>query len=394
MKQLSSLILLFIFLLFGCNPSSQKMDTAIAKANLKIPKLLDRPEKLYYGKEWENIQNTYAAATSNIRKKDQSEAYLKLCEVFINEARVTGEHGHYYPAALKVLENLEAKKEISDDIRFQLLSYKAAVLLSQHEFQQALETAEQAVVLNNYNAQIYGVLVDAHVELGNYSEAVKMADKMVSIRPDLRSYSRISYLREIHEDMDGAIEAMQMAVAAGYPGLEQTEWARLTLGNLYESKGERNEAVLQFETILKNRENYPFAIAALAKLETKKGHFKKAEQLLKEACAIIPEVGFYEQLAEIYLETGDFEKASQLQKEIEAMLKDDVENGHNMNLEYANFYLKIKNDPQKAMEFALKEYQKRPKNIAVNKIISSIYTQLNDPGKAEKHLKIAENSII
>lgn len=52
----------------------------------------------------------------------------------------------------------------------------------------------------------------------------------MSIRPDLRSYSRISYLREIYGDLDGAIEAMKLAVTAGYPGYEQTAWARLTLG--------------------------------------------------------------------------------------------------------------------------------------------------------------------
>ena len=51
-----------------------------------------------------------------------------------------------------------------------------------------------------------------------------MADKMVSIRPDLRSYSRISYLREIHGDMPGAIEAMKMAIQAGYPGYEDRAW--------------------------------------------------------------------------------------------------------------------------------------------------------------------------
>ncbi len=45
-----------------------------------------------------------------------------------------------------------------------------------------------------------------------------MLNRMVSIRPDIRSYSRISYLREIHGDIPGAIEAMELAVEAGAPG--------------------------------------------------------------------------------------------------------------------------------------------------------------------------------
>ena len=53
---------------------------------------------------------------------------------------------------------------------------------------------------------------------------------MVDIRPDIRSYSRVSYLREIYGDYPGAIEAMKMAVDAGVAGDEATEWARIQLG--------------------------------------------------------------------------------------------------------------------------------------------------------------------
>ena len=391
MKKITSLCLtlIFIFLVFGCHQTSQKSIEQDFTLKTEYPKLLDRPEKLQYGKEWETIQNTYAEALQQIRKKDNPEAYLRLCEVFINEARITGEHGHYYPAALHILETLAKKDDLNKDVKFQLLAYKASVLLSQHEFQKALDAGKSAVQLNNYNAQIYGVLVDANVELGNYIEAVAMVDKMVSIRPDLRSYSRISYLREIHGDLGGAIEAMNMAVEAGYPGLEQSEWTRLTLGNLYETTGELDLAALQYQTALENRENYPFAIAALANIEIKKGNNEKAEELLKSACEIIPEVGFYEQLAMLYFEIGETEKARKLETEIFEMLHDDVESGHNMNLEYANLYLNMKNDPVAALQYAIAEYEKRPKNIDVNKTLSMIYFQMGDLEKAEKHLQVA-----
>lgn len=104
------------------------------------------------------------------------------------------------------------------------MSLTASVLLSQHEFKQALQIAKEEAQLYSYNAGIHGSLTDAYVELGNYKKAVATADKMMSIRPDLRSYSRISYLREIYGDMDRAIEAMKLAVTAGYLGYEQTAW--------------------------------------------------------------------------------------------------------------------------------------------------------------------------
>ncbi|MEJ7661093.1 MAG: hypothetical protein WKG07_16480, partial [Hymenobacter sp.] len=61
---------------------------------------------------------------------------------------------------------------------------------------------------------------------------MKMADKMNTVRPDLPAYARVSYLREIYGDMPGAIQAMDMAVKAGYAGLEQTEWTRVAPGHL------------------------------------------------------------------------------------------------------------------------------------------------------------------
>ena len=84
--------------------------------------------------------------------------------------------------------------------------------MSQHRFNDALITGKEALALNDFNSGIYGVLVDANVEIGNYKEAVKMADRMMEIRPDLRSYSRASYLREIYGDNEGAKKAMIDAV--------------------------------------------------------------------------------------------------------------------------------------------------------------------------------------
>ncbi len=61
--------------------------------------------------------------------------------------------------------------------------------------------------------------IDYYVNPCSYDEAVKMADKMVSIRPDLRSYARVSYLREIHGDVGGTPRAMTQPCADGARGV-------------------------------------------------------------------------------------------------------------------------------------------------------------------------------
>lgn len=107
-----------------------------------------------------------------------------------------------------------------------------------HQFEDALTAANAAYAISNHNAQLLGALVDANVELGNYAKAVEYCDMMMQLRPDIRSYSRVSYLRQIYGDNAGAIDAMKMAVESGLPGAESTEWARVILGDLLLMNGD------------------------------------------------------------------------------------------------------------------------------------------------------------
>ena len=390
------LTLLFSFFLCTCDRADSNTGGKNSGVNeVDIPELLPRPEALQNAMEWDRTQSGYMQLASDLRLKDKNavEPRIKLAQIFTNEARVTGEHGHYYPAALKMVnEALDLNRGKDLNLEFLGLSTKASVQLSQHEFTEALATAERAIEINPHNAQIYGALVDAHVELGNYDKAVEAADKMVSIRPDLRSYSRVSYLREIHGDIEGAEEAMMSAVKAGAPGYESTAWARLTLGEMYQRYGQPDKARAQFETILQERPNYPFAIAALGQLAMDEGDYAGAEKDVQRAANIIPEVGYYIQLAEIYKETGRAQEAKDIEKEIFAMLQDDVDSGHNMNLEYAYFYRDHLEDYDKALEYAEREYKKRPNNIDVNRMLATLYTKKGQSDKAASYLEVAAST--
>lgn len=358
-------------------------------ASYQLPNLLDRQGELATTAEWTKTQEAVYTTKEKINSNPQDlPSYIKLAEIFINEARVTGEHGYYYPAILALIEHLETKNP-GDEILFRALALKSSVYLSLHQFATAKECATKAVSINPNNAQIYGALVDANVELGNYAEAVTMAEKMMEIRPDLISYTRASYLREIHGDPKGAVEAMNLAVESGYAGYENLAWTRNTLGEIYETYGDIANAEMQYKTALTERSGYPFAIAGLASVEKKKGNTEEAEKLLGQACAIIPEVSFYVDLAYLYKETGRKELAVNTINEVLAMMADDEAKGHVMNLEYAKLYMNLIENYDKALEYAMKEYQIRPMNIDVNKVLAEIYFKKSDLTKAEEHLALA-----
>ena len=375
----------------SCGSSSNEEETVTGSSNeLQFAELLERDEALSKDEyikiktKYDNIKNRYA--------KDKSDAknILKLVEIYIYEARVTGEHPHYYSAALKTLNwMLDGNVTLSKDDMFTTLFYKATVQLAQHNFTDALKTGQDALAINNVNSGIYGVLVDANVELGNYDKAVEMVDKMIQIRPDLRSYSRQSYLREIYGDNTGSKSAMVKAIKNGYPYSEYTCWALKTLGEIYESEGKLDSAAVCYEETMTRRPNYPFGIAGLARIEAKKGNIEKAYNMYDSAIAILPEIGFNIELAQLKKENGKEEEAQKMVGEIETMFTEDIESGHNMNLEYAAFLADFKNDYKKALELAKTELETREKNIDVNKQLAFIYYEMGDMDKAKEHVNIA-----
>ena len=212
---------------------------------------------------------------------------------------------------------------------------------------------------------------------------------MISIRPDIRSYSRISYLREIHGDLPGAIEAMDLAVEAGYPGFEETAWAGLILGELYEKSGDLTQAEIQFQKVLATRPNYPFALAALSRIHLKQDRKDQAVAELKQAMEIIPEVSFFIDMAHILKEEGKEQEVKQLVDEFLAMLADDVANGHNMDLEYARLHMELLDQPEDALQYAQTAYDDRPYNIDVNQIMGAIYLYMDDYRTAQPYIDVA-----
>lgn len=384
-----TMLIFFVLSLWSCKDAQT---TALTNDN-SIPSLLTRNEKIRMGKEWDEVQANYQKLKLAIEKNDaDQESKIRLAQLFIREARVTGEHGHYYPASLTMTERILENKKTDPSMTFLALVTKAGVQLSHHEFDKALETGKLALTYNQRNAQLYGVLTDAYVELGQYDKAVEMSDIMIKIKPDLRAYARISYIREIHGQVKEAIDAMKLAVEAGIPGHEDTAWAMQTLGNMYKMYGQPDKAKKVYDEILVSRPDYPFAVAAIGELQLENKQYTQAQKTTQEAIDIIPEVGFYTQMAKIYKDQNMKADYDKIIPEIFAMLKDDEASGHNMNLEYAHIYLDLMDDPNQALKYAETEYAKRPDNIDVNRMMARIYNAKKDDVSKEKYLTVASRT--
>lgn len=341
--------------------------------------LLPRKTSLAYAGEWAVIKNNAEVLIRKIKKTPSDiRSLLALTALYIQEARNTGNLNYYNEAALKCINTILEK----DPKIFEALTFKSTIFLSQHRFAEGLMVAARAQQLYPYNAYVYGLLVDGYIESGKYKEAIEAADKMISIRPDNRSYSRIAYLREIHGDIPGAIEAMKMAVDAGAAGDENTEWCRVQLGKLFEKIGNINEAKMHYTIAVNNRQHYPYALVGLARIATEEKDYTKALGLYVQADSLISDHMFKEGIAEVYNLTGQTEKAKQVVEEILNDMKKfssagENKAGQNEDHEMAHAYIGI-NNYEKALEFALLEHNRRPANIEVNETVAMVYY-----GKAE-----------
>ena len=107
-----------------------------------------------------------------------------------------------------------------------------SLALIQHEFREALRYGRQAQRLLPGSARPLGVIGDALVELGRYPEAFAAFERMAALRPNLASYARIAYARELTGDLEGAAAAMQSRARhrGGQP--EPTAWSLVELAKL------------------------------------------------------------------------------------------------------------------------------------------------------------------
>src|SRR5262249_42406436 len=207
----------------------------------------------------------------------------RLGNSFAQRARETGDASYYaraeaaYRGALRLAPN-----DLAATIGL------GSVALSRHEFRRGLVLGRRAVALSPSTAAGYGVVGDALVKLGRYEAGFATFDKMVSLKPSVSSYARISYARELLGDVPGAARAMRLAVDAAVGEPEALAWSLTQLGKLQWSTGRLGEAAREYRAALEVHPRYPSALNALAVVEAARGRRPRAIALARRAAEILP----------------------------------------------------------------------------------------------------------
>src|SRR5688572_28061749 len=283
----------------------------------------------------------------------RSHALLGLA--YQQRARETGDPS-FYPRAAGVLRRalaLAPRSELAT-------SGLASLALSQHRFRDALGLSRRAQKLAPDAARNYGLLGDALVELGRYEEAFRAFDRMSRLKPNLASYARVSYGRELLGRQDGAIAAMRLAVNAAGAQSEPAAWTHVQLGKLHFGRGELDAAEREFRRALFALPGYVSALDALARVEAARGRDGRAIELSREAAEAVPLPEFVTALGDLYWATGRKALAREQYAVVQATERLLRANGVQTDLESALFKIDHGIDLPRALGEARRARRERP----------------------------------
>ena len=296
-------------------------------------------------------------ALGNIGKQpDYYPYYNALSMAYARRARETADVRYYAMAE----ETLGKSFAIAPG-NFDGLKVEAWLQLGRHEFGKALETATRLNKMSPDDVAVYGYLVDANVELGNYQEAVAAAQWMLDIRPgNFAGLARAGYLRELHGNPGGALELMQMAYDSTPPSeSEDRAWLLTQMAHLELVSGDSSKAEAYANGALAVFPDYHYGVYALAQVRTAQARYEEAAALLRKRYDAAPYAENLYALGEAQQLAGRKEDAKQSLAKFELQSRAESTRANNSNLELISYYIDHAGQPAKALELARLEIERR-----------------------------------
>jgi tetratricopeptide (TPR) repeat protein len=291
------------------------------------------------------------------RNPQNPTAYFGLGDALIRKGRETGDPAYFNRAEEALKKSLDIMPQNAGALR-----HLAYVFYSRHEFTPAAVHARKAVEMNSDDADSYGVLGDALLEVGQYLEAEAAYKIMIELDRSLYSYSRLAGLKSLRGEHAGAVDDLQRATAIGKAEKQPAEsiaWTEWQLGAEYFAAGDLEKAEASYRRSLADYPNYYRALAGLAQLRAAQQRYDEAITLYQSAIGIIPMPEYIAALGDIYTKVGKLNDARRQYELVEYIGKLSAINRVMYNRELAYFYADHDMKPLEGLELAKRELKYR-----------------------------------
>jgi len=288
------------------------------------------------------------------RSPSDAKGYNLLAAAYMQKARESED----YAVNSKAGEALDRSLKIAPD-NYDALKLRAKLLLTFHRYEEALEVVRRVQGINARDHDNYGAMTDALVELGEYPAAVEAAQRMVDLRPETSSYARVSYLRWLHGDTKGAIEAMTLAARSASPqDPERLAWCHVQLGDALLNSGKAAEAEREFDRALFFFPDYGAALSAKARARTASGDLEGAVEIHRREYERSPSADTALALGDLSVKLGRANEANGHYAAFESLERENAAAENDMH-HLVSYWIDHDKNLDEALALAQKERERR-----------------------------------
>lgn len=287
------------------------------------------------------------------RLPNDYDAWSALGTAYLDEAVATADPALYAQAEGALQKSLT----IHPQDNAAALTGQAALAASRHDFSAALKLARASQRINSYSAANQGVLVDALVELGQYDKAEVELQRMVDLKPSVPAFTRVSYFRELHGDVEGARSALEQADAFASRTTDKAFIARY-LGELAFSAGNLTLALKHFDQGLTLAPNHAALLAGRAKARVAAGDLNAGLRDYRNSTTMVPlstNIADYAVALRAAGQPGEAARQDALTRTTYTLLRS---SGSNVDLELS-LYEADRGNGVAAVEAAVREHRRR-----------------------------------
>jgi tetratricopeptide (TPR) repeat protein len=299
----------------------------------------------------EQIAALQATVRANPRNSGE---YVLLADAYMQKVRETGDAA-FYVRAQGVLAGARTLAPRDSAVYTGL----GTLALARHDFRAGLADGRRAQALAPDLVRPLGVVVDAEVELGRYGAAARTLQRMIDEKPNLASYARVSYFRELHGDLAGAAQAMRLAVDAGGAAPENVAYVQSLLAHLELTRGRVAAASRAYRLALYSFPAYAPALAGLARVDLARGRTALGIRRLRAVVSRLPLPEYVVALGEAELAAGRGRAAREDFALVRAEQRLLAANGVNTDTEIAVFEADH-GSPARAVTLARRSWRSAP----------------------------------
>jgi tetratricopeptide (TPR) repeat protein len=295
-------------------------------------------------------------------------SYDALGARYIQKGRETADASYYELAKEALNRSLDLVS--NDPAAASAKTHMAVVAMSEHQFEEALSWAQEALALGSGDPSPWAIVGDALTDQGEYERAEDAYGRLRDpLHPENESNglayernSRMAYLHFLKGDAPGAVKLMRAAITVAmtlHLPVENVAWSEYQLGEICFKSGDLAGAEQAYQRGLEIDPHSYRNLAGLGEVRTAQTRYPEAIALYQKALAVVPYPAFAASLYDLDLQVG---RADDARKQLELVEFISTLNPLNdrlfyreLALFYADHNLKLK----QSIELAKKELEVR-----------------------------------